>query len=227
MRCVILQPSFLPWRGYFDLIRRADVFVFYDDVQYDKHGWRNRNRIKTSQGPRWITVPVLSKGACRDGLPVGQVRISYQRDWRRWHLRTLRQAYARAPHLKSALALVQRAYERTPQRLAELTVPLTVELASALGLGETTFVRSSELGLAGQRTERLVRICQHLGADRYMSGPAAQAYIQPELFADAGIALEYIRYEYAEYPQLHPPYDPRVSVLDLLMMVGPRAASYL
>src|SRR5438132_3729045 len=94
---VILQPSYIPWRGYFDLVHDADVFVFYDDVQYDKHGWRNRNRIKTSMGPRWLTVPVLHRGSVERAIPINEIRVDNHGDWRRKHLLTLTQNYGRAP----------------------------------------------------------------------------------------------------------------------------------
>ena len=227
MRCVILQPSFVPWRGYFDLIRRADVFVFYDDVQYDKHGWRNRNRIKTAQGSRWLTVPVRSKGASQRGLLLVDVMINHKIDWRRKHLATLRQAYGRAPHVDATLAVLERAYADDPQRLVDLTIPLTVVLARRLGLTGTRFERSSELDVAGGRTERLVRICRHFGADHYLSGPAASAYIDADAFEAAGITLEYMAYDYPEYPQLHPPFNGQVSILDLLFMAGHEAGRWI
>lgn len=226
MRCVILQPSYIPWRGYFDLIRRADVFVFYDDVQYDKHGWRNRNRIKTPQGSQWLTIPVLSRGAT-EGVAIKDVRVSRETDWPRRHLATLRQNYARAPHFDELLPWLERVYSATPALLAELTVATTIELAAMLGITATRFVRSSELGIGGGKTERLAAITKHLGCDQYLSGPSAQSYIEPERFAEAGIALEYIEYHYPEYPQLHPPYDPYVSILDLLFMTGSNAPRYI
>jgi hypothetical protein len=226
MRCVILQPSYLPWRGYFHLIERADVFVFYDDVQFDKHGWRNRNRIKTANGPTWLTIPVAKKGNVTEGLAINEVVISDERRWPAKHLATIRQAYARAPYLAEYDGLLDEFFTDVPRSLADFTIETTVRLARELGL-ERTFVRSSELGVTGDQTERLVRIVQHLGATEYLSGPSAKDYLDERQFSDAGIALEYMAYDYAEYPQLHPPFEPQVSVLDLLVMAGQDAPAHI
>ena len=224
---VILQPSYIPWRGYFDLIHEADVFVFYDDVQYDKHGWRNRNRIKTTQGTQWLTIPVLAKGNVSGGLLIKDVAIAPTQDWAKKHLASLRQSYVRAPFFAEYAPLVEQILSKRHERLADLTIASTIALARALGIQHTRFVRSSELGVDGGKTERLVRLMQHLGADRYLSGPSARDYIEPELFARADITLDYKVYDYPEYEQLHPPYDPQVTILDLLFMKGPDAHRYV
>lgn len=218
---VILQPSYIPWRGYFDLIHDADVFVFYDDVQYDKHGWRNRNRIKTAQGPQWLTIATNAgdKALVKDALVA-------QKDWARKHLATLRQSYARAPFLAETLAIFEPIARKGHTHLADLTIELTTALARHLGI-TTALVRSSELGIGGGKTERLVNVLRHLGCERYVSGPSARAYIEPELFAGAGIRLDYKVYAYPEYEQLHPPYEPAVTILDLLCMKGAAEAAKL
>jgi hypothetical protein len=226
MRCVILQPSYIPWRGYFDLIHRADVFVFYDDVQYDKHGWRNRNRIKTERGPQWLTIPARSRGAT-EGLAIRDVQTNQAVDWPRKHLAALRQNYASAPHFHDFLPWLERVYSAPPPLLADFTIATTIDLAAMLGITSTTFLRSSALGIGGGKTDRLVNIVRHVGATEYLSGPSARDYIEPEKFAEAGIALEYAAYDYPEYPQLHPPYDPHVSILDLLFMTGDDAPTYI
>jgi hypothetical protein len=224
---VILQPSYVPWRGFFELIHRADVFVFYDDVQYDKHGWRNRNRIKTPSGPQWLTIPVSSKGNVTDGLLLGDARVTWTQDWPRKHAMTLRHCYHRAPYFADYAPMIDGFYAMRPERLVDFTIETTLQLARALGITRTRFVRSSELGVAGTRTERLVRILDKLGATHYISGPSAKAYLDEALFIDAGIGLEYMVYDYPAYAQLYPPYDPGVSVLDLLFMTGPEAPEYI
>jgi hypothetical protein len=220
---VILQPSYLPWRGYFHLVARADVFVFYDDVQYDRHGWRNRNRVKTQAGTRWLTVPVLSSGHIEGGLLLRDARIDWRSAWPKKHHATLQQSYARAPFFSRYADLVASFYEGRPERLCDLTIRTTLALAKELGIDGRRFVRSSELGIEGARTDRLVRIVQAVGATRYLSGPSARSYLDEGAFARAGIALEYMVYAYPEYEQLHPPFDGAVTVLDLLFMAGPRA----
>ena len=224
---VILQPSYVPWRGYFDLVHRADVFVFYDDVQYDKHGWRNRNRIKTPAGTQWLTIPVSSKGNVTEGLKISDARITWTQDWAKKHAATLRQSYARAPFFAHHAPMVEAFYAGRPELLADFTIETTRALAGALGISRTRFVRSSELGVSGDRTERLVRILEAVSATHYISGPSAKAYLEEAVFAEAKIGLEYMVYDYPEYEQLHPPYDPGVSVLDLLFMKGPEAPEYI
>jgi len=226
VNCVILQPSFIPWRGYFDQIRKADVFVFYDDVQYDKHGWRNRNRIKTPTGARWLTVPVLHRGNVEQRTPIKDIRVDQHSDWRRKHTLTIEQSYGRAPFFARYEALVKETYARDWGLLADLTIETTVTLARELGLS-TRFVRSSELAIPGERNQRLVRILTELGASHYITGPAARAYMDETFFREAGISVEYMTYGYPEYPQLYPPFDPHVSILDLLFMTGPDAGRYI
>jgi len=227
MRAVILQPSYIPWRGYFDQIRRADLFIFYDDVQYDKHGWRNRNQIKTSQGKQWLTIPVHSRGAQVEKIAINDIRIVCEKPWNMDHLKTLHFAYNRAPYFTKYLPLLERFYNRQDEFLADFTVDFTIALAHELGIDHTRFMRSSELvGIDGQKTDRLVQILKRVGATHYISGPSARDYIEAEKFAAENIALEYMAYDYPEYPQLYPPYDPFVSILDLMFMVGPDACQY-
>ncbi|MFH1184778.1 MAG: WbqC family protein [Chloroflexota bacterium] len=227
MIAVILQPSYIPWRGYFDQIRRADTFVFYDDVQYDKHGWRNRNQIKTAQGRQWLTIPVHSTGAT-SGMPIKEVRIDGSKPWARSHLKALTIAYGKAPFFGEIVPLLDSIYSRRDAFLADFTIETTIQLARELGIQHTRFVRASELqGIAGRRTERLIQILRHVGATHYISGPSARQYIETSAFTEAGITLEYMEYNYPEYPQLHPPFDPNVSVVDLLFMTGSQAGQLI
>ena len=226
MNCVILQPSYIPWRGYFHQIYCSDVFVFYDDVQYDKHGWRNRNRIKTHQGAQWLTIPVHG----RDNdlpLPINQARIDWRKPWNRKHAMSIQQAYSKAPYFQLYAPLLEQIYSRHDEFLADFTIETTIALARELGIVHTQFLRSSSLAATGSKTERLIQILTRIGATHYISGPSARDYIQVELFETAGIELEYIVYDYPEYPQLHSPYDPQVSILDLLLMCGPEALKYI
>ena len=227
MTVVILQPSYIPWRGYFDQIRRADLFIFYDNVQYDKHGWRNRNQIKTSQGKQWLTIPVHSKGVT-EGIPIKDVRIDWNKSWPKKHLNALTIAYAKSPFFADYQPWLASVYERKDEFLADFTIDTTVELAGMLGITGTKFMRSSEIpGINGQKTDRLVQILQHVGARHYISGPSARNYIEGEKFDKAEITLEFMEYDYPEYKQLYPPYDPFVTILDLLFMTGPNAPKYI
>jgi len=224
---VILQPSYIPWRGYFDQIRKADLFIFYDDVQYDKHGWRNRNQIKTAQGRQWLTIPVHSRGVTQ-GIAIKDVRIDWSRPWAENHLKALTSAYNRAPHFAEYLPLLESFYGRRDNCLADFTIETTIALSRALGLTSTRFRRASELpGIDGLKTDRLIQILTRVGAKHYISGPSARDYIEQEKFAEAGISLEYMIYNYPEYPQLYPPFDPHVTILDLLFMTGRDALNFM
>ena len=226
MNVVILQPSYIPWRGYFEQIRRANLFIFYDDVQYDKHGWRNRNQIKTAQGKQWLTIPVHSKGVTK-GISIKDVRIDWSKPWVKKHLNALTYAYSKAPFFQSFKPWLDSIYDRRDEFLADFTINTTTQLASMLGITQTKFMRSSEIqGITGQKTDRLIQILQGVNAKRYISGPSARNYIEQEKFDQAGITLEFTQHDYLEYPQLYPPYDPSVTILDLLFMAGEDAPNY-
>ena len=227
MNCVILQPSYIPWRGYFHQIQKADVFVFYDDVQYGGRGWRNRNRIKTHAGSQWLTIPVQSGGAALQGRPIREVAIDWTKPWSKKHWETIRHSYCKAPYFKRYEALLASFFERRDALLADFTIVTTVALARELGIEETRFVRSSYLPAQGGKTDRLVSILSHLGVTHYISGPSARDYLEAEKLHGAGITLEFMRYGYPEYPQLNPPFDPQVSIIDLLVMTGPDAPKYI
>jgi len=228
MIVTILQPSYIPWRGYFHQIALSDLFIFYDDVQYDKHGWRNRNRLKTSSGSRWLTIPVHSSGNVVKEIPINQIRIDWHNNWAESHLQIINQAYKTAPFFHKYAPLVSRFFSLKPDLLADFTIQLSISLARELGLSKTEFMRSSEIpGVSGKKTDRLIQILIAVGATQYISGPSARDYIEQEKFDSAGIPVEYIKYNYREYPQLHPPYDPQVTILDLLFMTGSEALSYI
>lgn len=224
---VVLQPSYLPWRGYFHLVQRADIFVFYDDVQFDRLGWRNRNRIKTAQGPQWLTVPVHHKGHLARGQLLKDTRIVWDRDWASKHLESIGQSYRRAPYFADFVPLVETLLRRRDTFLLDLTIRASLELAAALGIKGTRFLRSSELGIDGNRMEHLLGVLASVGARQYVSGPSARGYLDEEALAQAGVTLEYMTYDYLPYDQLHPPYEAQVSVLDLLFMKGPQAGRWI
>jgi len=220
----VLQPGYLPWLGFFEQMRRADVFVYYDDVPYDTHGWRNRNRIKTAQGPRWLTVPVRHHGLGRPRIL--DVEIDNRTPWARKHVESLRQAYARAAHVSDGLPALQAVLERPWQRLVDLDIALAGVLASAFGI-TTRVVRSSSLDLNGERSERLVRICQQLGATTYFSGAAARSYLDVPLFERHSIEVEWQQFVHPSYPQQHGDFVSHLSAVDLLLNCGPHSRAVL
>jgi hypothetical protein len=218
---VVLQPGYLPWLGFFDQLHRADVFVYYDDVQYDKHGWRNRNRIKTQNGAQWLTVPVRHSGG--DGFPrILDVDIDNRTPWARKHLASVRQAYARAPFLDRYLPELEELLQRRWERLVDLDISCVSMLANWFGL-RTRVERSSALSINGDRSARLVNICAHFGATRYVSGDSAAAYLDLDLFRQQGIGVEWQHYTHPTYTQLHGGFIPYLSALDLLLNCGDQA----
>ncbi len=228
MKCVILQPSYIPWRGFFHQIAKADVFIFYDDVQYDKRGWRNRNTIKTAHGTQWLTIPVSASGVQQEGTPINQIKIQNETAWQEDHWKTIEQAYAKAPYFDQYAYMLYEFYKHRTNYLADFTVATTVALASILGLTDTRFIRSSSLdGVEGTKTERLINILTMLGADHYITGPSAENYIDHKQFDDRGIQLEFMEYNYPDYQQLHGDFEPQVSIIDLMFMQGSRALDFI
>lgn len=227
MKCVILQPSYIPWRGYFHQISKSDVFIFFDDVQYDKEGWRNRNKIKTAQGLQWLTIPVYTKGVVENGTPINEIEICWSKPWNMHHWKGIQQAYQKAPFYNQYEYFFEEMYGSEPKYLADFTIPSTIKISHMLGIKNVQFLRSSSIkGINGEKTDRLIELLNHVGADHYISGPSARDYIEPEKLEDAGIKLEYMTYDYPPYPQLHPPYEPFVSIIDLMFMAGSKSVSF-
>jgi len=227
MNCVITQPNYIPWRGYFHQIRKADVFVFYDDVQYDRRGWRNRNLIKTSNGPIWLTIPVMNKGVQVNRTPINQIQIDWTQNWVRKHWATIEQSYGKAPYFNHYASGLKDIYEQRVEFLADFTIALTIHLAKALGITGPRFIRSSSLHTEGMKTDRLLTILKPLAATHYITGPSAKAYLDEDQLASCGISTEYMLYGYPPYNQFYPPYELQVSILDLLFMQGPASPRYI
>ncbi|MBZ4410075.1 WbqC family protein [Myxococcus sp. XM-1-1-1] len=223
MKVAVLQSNYLPWKGYFDIIHSVDLFVFYDDVQFTKNDWRHRNRIKTPRGPEWLSVPVgahIHRRIC-------DVTMTDPR-WAERHFDILRQNYRTAPYWgRYGPVLRDALLGRAWSHLSELNQGLVCMLAGELGI-TTTFRDSRELCLEGYKGERLMSLLRQLGTTEYVSGPAARAYLDPADFERAGIRLSYFDYRgYPEYPQGFPPFVHEVSVVDLLLNVGPEAPRFI
>jgi hypothetical protein len=225
-RVAIVQSNYIPWKGYFDMIRQVDEFVLLDSVQYTRRDWRNRNRIKTREGAVWLTIPVKVTG--RYLQSIRETEIS-DPDWAEHHWARLKTAYGAAPHFPTYARDLEALYATASRcrLLSEVNRLFLRELCSLLGIA-TRLSDDAEYHPTGSKTERLVGLCQAAGATDYLSGPAAQDYLVPERFAEAGIGLSWMSYGgYPEYEQLHPPFDHAVSVVDLLVHTGPEAARYL
>jgi len=220
---VILQSSYIPWKGYFDLIHDADSFIFYDDVQFTKNDWRNRNRIKTPQGSHWLSVPVGSK---IDRM-IHEVEIA-SNSWQSKHLSSLKSNYCKSPFFDQYSYLIDVIYlQKQWKSLSELNQCATRTIADALGI-KTKMIDSRILKPNGAKLDRLLSLIKQTGADTYISGPSAKTYIDEERFQQEGIKLIWKDYSgYPEYPQRFPPFEHGVTVLDLLFNVGPEAPDYI
>ena len=223
-RVAILQPSYLPWKGFFHMVHDVDVFVHLDDVQFTESDWRTRNRIKLPDGrTTWLSVPVL--GGIHQLLC--DVRIDDSQRWRRKHVEALRHSYAGAPYFRPYFSAIETILASGHDRLTELDIALTERIASWLGLGPR-WVRSSELRAEGTKTERLIHIVGAVGGTSLLVGPAARAYLDEGALADVGVELRWQDYSgYPEYPQVGTDFDHFVTVLDLLFSVGPTAPKYI
>jgi hypothetical protein len=222
----IIQSSYIPWKGYFDVIGLADEFILLDDVQYTRRDWRNRNRIKTAGGSRWLTIPVAHEGP-RARQRIADTRVSDSR-WATRHWSALTHWYASAPHFRDYRDRFEALYLSSDEtRLSEINRGFILAICDVLGI-DTPIRRSTDYEAPGSRSERLVNLCRAAGATRYLSGPAARAYLDESLFAEAGIELCWMDYSgYPEYPQLYPPFDHAVTVLDLIFNTGAAAPRYM
>lgn len=223
-KVAVLQSNYLPWKGYFDLIHDVDLFIFYDDVQYTKNDWRNRNLVKPAGGQCWLTVPVgknIDRNICDVDIP--------DQRWQQKQWKTIVQGYAKAPFLDRYRSFLDDVFlEKQWKNLSNLN-QYTIKYVSKEHLGiKTKFDSSSNYHVKGDRLERLIALLKKAGATSYLSGPSARDYIDEAAFKHAGIELIYKDYsDYPEYPQLTTPFSHFVSVLDLLLMKGEEAPWYI
>ena len=223
-RVAIVQSCYLPWKGFFDLIHRVDEFILYDDVQFTRRDWRNRNRLKGPDGPQWITVPVKVKGRFLQRIRDTEVM---EGGWAEKHWQTIHHFYARAPFFAEVGPRLRELYERAEREthLSAVNRLFLEAICSWLGIG-TRLRASMEFPLVDGKSERLLDLCRQVGADEYLSGPAARDYLDEGLFARAGVRVSWMDYHgYPEYRQLHaPPFVHEVSIVDLLCNEGLAAA---
>jgi len=217
----ILQSCYIPWKGYFDLINMVDEFVLYDDMQYTRRDWRNRNMIKTSAGPLWLTIPVEVKGKYHQRI--NEVSVSGN-EWRDKHWKSISFNYAKSRHFKKFSGVFEELYLGSVEnKLSLINYSFITAINRILGI-DTRLSWSSDYSLCEGKTERLVDICRQAGAGRYISGPSARGYIDSELFERENIALSWMDYSgYPQYRQLYPPFEHAISILDLIFNEGPDA----
>lgn len=225
MRVCIAQPEHLPWLGYFDKMARSDVFVFLDTVQFKRRYFENRNRVRTSSGSTWVTVPVRAKGRYQQAIR--DVEIDTDRAWQRPYWRTIEMNYRRAPYFpRYSAALEEIILGRSWTQLVDLNLALIRMGADAFGIGATC-LNASALDVTGKATGLLVSICRRLGARTYLSGISGRDYLDEDVFRAAGIAVEYQEFHHPVYQQLHVPFEPCMGFVDVLFNHGGEARSIL
>jgi len=222
-RIAILQSNYIPWKGYFDLVASVDEFVLYDDMQFTKNDWRNRNKIKTPSGTQWISVPVGRNIHRR----IRDVEIA-DSTWQKVHWKTLISNYSRARCFDVAANCLEPHYLKDQHdNLSALNRTMILAVLDFLEIS-TKLSSSSDFELVGDRVERLVNICLQAGASTYVSGPSARKYIDVEVFSKNGITVEWFEYNgYPEYPQLWGTFVHEVSIVDLLFNCGMDAGKFM
>lgn len=224
-KIAILQSNYIPWKGYFDMINRVDEFVLYDDMQYTRRDWRNRNKIYTQNGPTWLSIPVDVKG--KYFQKINETKVS-DLNWPKKHWPTIQQNYSKAKHFKDYNELFEELFLNcTEEYLSQINYRFITAINEILGI-KTKISWSSEYDLVEGQTEKLLGICKQAGAASYLSGPAAKGYFDDELAAQEGIAVEWMDYSgYPEYQQLHQPFEHGVTILDLIFNEGPNATKFM
>ena len=224
-RAAILQSNYIPWKGYFDIINAVDEFVIYDDMQYTIRDWRTRNKIKTSQGAQWLSVPV--KVESRSQI-IRDTKIATDVVWRGKHAKTFTFSYTRSRYFKEFWPIFEALYQDESEvYLSKVNFAFIRAINEILGI-KTRLTWSHEYELVGDRSEKLANICQQLGADEYVTGPSALDYMEQEVFRRYAIRVKVTDYrDYPEYTQLYPPFEHAVSVLDLIFNEGLEARKYM
>jgi hypothetical protein len=212
------QPEYIPWLGFFDKLARADVYVIYDDAQYQHGGFHNRNRIRTPEGWEWLTVPISH------GYPQTIKNVKIAGDlWKNKHLYGIRHHYQNTPYYSRYYPLIKDALMLNHESLLGLNLHLIKTIANILGMNPK-MVFSSELPYAGtEKNEKLVSMCKFLGADCYLSGSGGKNYIQEALFSQANVKLQWHNYQHPTYKQGFSGFEPNMSIIDLLFNEGPRS----
>ena len=222
---IITQSNYIPWKGYFDAISISDEFVVYDDMQYTKRDWRNRNLIKTQQGLKWLTIPVEVKGNFFQ--KINETKIA-DKNWNKQHWDILKQSYSKSKKYSETKDFVENLYRSISfDYLTDVNVHFITEICAYLKI-DINLRMSSDFILNEERSQRLLDICLELNATDYYSGPAAKAYMDETIFEDAKIGVHYLDYSnYVEYEQLNPPFEHGVSILDLIFNEGEGSYKFL
>lgn len=224
-KVAIIQSNYIPWKGYFDIIRKVDAFVLLDDVQYTRRDWRNRNLIKTAHGLQWLTIPVDVKG--QFDININQVEVA-DGSWAKDHWQKIRHSYSKAACFKEFAPRFEEVYLNLREKsLSNINLQFIQLINSILEI-KTPIVWSHDFATSPEKSARLLDICRQLGATHYLSGPAAKNYLQVDLFNETNIEVEWMDYShYLPYRQLHGDFAHGVTVLDLIFNEGNDSIKYL
>jgi len=223
MKVAVIQPSYIPWKGFFDIINDVDIFVHLDCVQYTKSDWRNRNKIKTSNGLIWLTIPVKLSN---DFPKIKDVKIDNSQNWKKKHKESIRRAYSKSPYFKDYSWLLNEIYDKDFESLSDFNIYVTELIAKILSI-ETKFCRSSNFNLNGFKDDRLIEIMSIVNGNIYISGPSAKAYLDIERWEELNLEVIFKEYQYPSYHQRWGGFDHNVSILDLIFNEGPFASDYI
>ena len=223
-KVAILQSNYIPWKGYFDMIAAVDEFILYDDMQYTRRYWRNRNQIKTPQGAQWLTVPVQVKGKYDQKIKETTIDGA---DWAVAHWKAMSQNYRRAPYFDEVASWLRPLYMESYTNISQLNRRFIEAICHFLEI-KTVISNSWDYTLLDGKTERLADLCRQAGGTEYISGPSAKDYVEERIFTDMGITLTWFDYAgYREYPQLWGEFTHGVTIIDLLFNCGKDAHRYM
>jgi hypothetical protein len=223
-KVAMLQPNYIPWKGVFDLIDQVDYFVFYDDVQYTRRDWRNRNKIRTHEGDIWLSVPVINDNK----QLVCNTRINNEQNWQEKHHKSITLNYKKAPYFAEYKYLIDEIYYNHKwENLSDLNIFSTKLISQALEI-KAEWAKSSDLKLTGDKNgEKIIKICEALNCNYFINGPSSKSFMDETLFTKHNIELEYINYSYPKYPQLHSPFNHFVTIFDLIFNCGKDSINYI
>ncbi len=221
---VVSQPMYFPWVGLLEQIKLADIFIFYDDVQFTR-GFFNRVQVKTNSGTKWLSVPLRDY---HRGQMINEVQIDNSEFWWSRHREILRQNYRASPNCDAMLKIADEVFSSRTNSLAELAICSTKVLANYFGVSaKTQYMYSSKMGIKGSGTQRLLDLCVKCDAQIYVTGSGAKRYLDHELFENNGIEVRYMNYAMTQYQQLHGQFTPFVSALDLIANCGRHGADFI
>lgn len=224
-KVAIMQPTYLPWSGYFGLMHAVDVFIFLDSVQFAKRSWQQRNQIKTANGPQWLSVPVSTKGK-RDQL-IAEVELDKSSGFAAAHRKSIEMSYSKTSCFKAYADTLLPLLDNPSPLLADLTIDLTLQLKSMFGI-TTKILRSSELASVGAKADLLASLCQQVGATSYISPPGSREYLdESDAFEKIGVPVQYFAFKHPEYPQLFGEFVPYMSSIDMLFNCGERSLALI